>query len=91
MPTITPTPFYRALGNAVRVHRRLATDPRTGHSMPQYVLADMLGMVASGISQIESGQRRPPVELVARIASVLGVDVSALVPAYPIEEHTVND
>ena len=52
---------------------------RHNHGMTQEQLAKLIGVTQQYIQLIESGKRKPTIELVKKIASALGVTVSDLV------------
>jgi len=67
------TALARAVANAVVAYR-------TAHGLSKWALATKLGMQRPAISRLELGEHNPSIELLERLASVLGprfiVDVS---------------
>ena len=75
----------RTLGQVVR-------QARDAHELTQRQLATRLGVKASHVAYIESGQRRPSLGLVRRIADVLDLDRKELLfLAHPEARHLVKE
>lgn len=62
---------FEKLGNRVRFYRKAA-------NMLQRELADAVAVSEKHITHIENGMKKPSLELIARIADVLGVTLSDL-------------
>ena len=63
---------FEKLGNRVRFYRKAA-------NMLQRELADAVAVSEKHITHIENGMKQPSLELIARIADVLGITLSDLV------------
>ncbi|MCL2224891.1 MAG: helix-turn-helix domain-containing protein [Defluviitaleaceae bacterium] len=63
---------YRCIGKRVRVNRKL-------QNMTQSELAEKTGMSDVYISYIETAKKRPSLESLLKISSVLGVSIDSLV------------
>jgi DNA-binding XRE family transcriptional regulator len=51
---------------------------REGVAMNQNAFAELVGVVPSQVSQIETGERRPSLALAVRISELTGIPVSGL-------------
>lgn len=70
----------KANGASISSHRKLM-------GIKQADLAARVRIAPSYLSQIESGARQPPLDVVSRIASELGVALDAI--TYPVPEMDV--
>jgi transcriptional regulator with XRE-family HTH domain len=66
-----PTPRQRAFGDRVREHRHAA-------GLTQEAFAEKAGIHRTYVASLEAGMRNPSLDLMARIALALGVDLAEL-------------
>ena len=59
--------------------------------MTQFDLAMRLGIGRSSMGMYETGQREPSIELLEKMASVLGISVSALLGETPVPANPEDD
>ena len=88
--------FYRMLGERIR-------DARIAAGLKQDALAGQLGKSRVSIVNIEKGRQHPPLDLIWDIASLLKVEIVAILPDLEpqsdmpekwkrlIEKQTIND
>lgn len=67
-----PTPRQRLFGDRVRVRRQAL-------GLSQEGLAERSGIARAYIGSLESGQRNPSLDTVARLSAGLGIDAGELV------------
>ena len=65
--------FQKSTGALMRMHRKAA-------GMTQQGMADRLGVNRATYVNMEMGRRRVPLDIVWRMASVLGVELTVLIP-----------
>lgn len=65
--------LYRLVGDALKRRRK-----ETG--MTQIRLAAEVGVTRTSVTNIEAGRQKPPLDLLFRICTVLGVEVTAVIP-----------
>jgi transcriptional regulator with XRE-family HTH domain len=78
-PTMKIDPFYAEFGQLLQNARR---SPK-GTKLTQSDLADAVGLSRSSVANIEKGRQPVQLHLVVRMAQVLGVDISELIPRQP--------
>jgi transcriptional regulator with XRE-family HTH domain len=75
--------FYRQLGENIRQYRQ-----RLGLS--QEVLARLVGLTRTSLTNIESGRQHPPLFTFCEIAEQLKVEATELLPARKVSNETVD-
>ncbi len=75
MAEVGKNALYRAVGKLVQQHRKGKSDPMT-----QDRLGALVGLSRTSITNIEQGRQHVSLHLIYRIAQVLDVPLSALLP-----------
>ena len=60
---------------------------RVGHGMTQAELAERAGVTATYVSKLESAGAAPGIDLVAKLATAIGVGIAELLPDEYLQIH----